>query len=103
MERERLPRVSKDRDNLLLDEWPRLPDDLVKTADDIYIRFHGTKRWYRHDYSQEELEVWADRIRESAAKRVWIYFNNDRDGYALKNAKQLMRQLKDRPTSLLIA
>ena len=78
---------------------PRLPDELIKTSDDIYIRFHGTKHWYRHNYTQEELAIWADRIRESAAKRVWVYFNNDRDGHALKNAKQLMRQLKLRPTS----
>ena len=82
---------------------PRLPDQLIKTSDDIYIRFHGTKHWYRHNYTQEELAIWADRIRESAAKRVWIYFNNDRDGYALKNAKQLMGQLKLRPTSLPIS
>ena len=33
---------------------PRLPDELVKTADDVYIRFHGTRQWYRHDYSKEE-------------------------------------------------
>ncbi len=82
---------------------PRLPDQLVETADDIYIRFHGTRHWYRHDYSDEELAVWADRIRRSAAKRVWIYFNNDRDGYAIKNARQLMRQLERRRTPLLIS
>ena len=23
---------------------PRLPDELIKTADDVYIRFHGTKQ-----------------------------------------------------------
>lgn len=73
---------------------PRLPDKLVKTADDIYIRFHGTKRWYRHDYTKEELAIWSSRIRESGANHVWIYFNNDRDGYAIKNAKQLLKQLK---------
>ena len=77
---------------------PRLPDQLVETSDDIYIRFHGTQRWYRHDYTDEELAVWVDRIRLSAAKRVWIYFNNDRDGYAIKNARQLMRQLQRRRT-----
>ena len=37
---------------------PRLPDELVKSADDVYIRFHGTKRWYRHDYTREELAEW---------------------------------------------
>ena len=65
---------------------PRLPDQLVRTAEDIYIRFHGVKQWYRHDYSDEELAAWATRIRESGAKRVWVYFNNDYDGYATKNA-----------------
>lgn len=68
---------------------PRLPDELVKTADDVYIRFHGVNQWYRHDYSEAELAVWAARIVDSGAKTVWIYFNNDRDGYATKNAKML--------------
>ncbi|HEY8578087.1 MAG TPA: DUF72 domain-containing protein [Devosia sp.] len=74
---------------------PRLPDELVKTAGDIYIRFHGVERWYRHDYSEAELTVWADRIRQAEAKRVWIYFNNDFDGYAIKNATMLAEMLKD--------
>jgi uncharacterized protein YecE (DUF72 family) len=75
---------------------PRLPDQLVKTADDVYIRFHGTTKWYRHDYTKEELAEWVSRIRTSGAKRVWAYFNNDREGYAIKNAKELIRQLKSR-------
>lgn len=68
---------------------PRLPDDVIKTADDIYIRFHGIERWYRHDYSHDELADWARRIRAVRAKRIWIYFNNDFDGYAIKNATML--------------
>lgn len=73
---------------------PRLPDELVKTAEDVYVRFHGTKRWYRHDYTSEELATWAKRVAESGATNVWAYFNNDRDGYAIKNARQLTRALK---------
>lgn len=73
---------------------PRLPDELIKTADDIYIRFHGTKQWYRHDYSAAELEIWSQRIVQSGAKTVWVYFNNDRDGYAIKNAKALTKMLR---------
>ncbi|HEV7297721.1 MAG TPA: DUF72 domain-containing protein [Tepidisphaeraceae bacterium] len=73
---------------------PRLPDELVRTADDVYVRFHGTKQWYRHDYTKAELAVWADRIAASGARRVWVYFNNDRDGYAIKNAREMVRQLK---------
>ena len=56
---------------------PRLPDELIRTADEVYIRLHGPKRWYRHDYSKGELAIWADRIKASGAKRAWIYFNND--------------------------
>jgi len=73
---------------------PRLPDELITTADDIYIRFHGTKQWYRHDYTAAELAVWVGRIRASGAKRVWAYFNNDRNGYAIRNARALIRALR---------
>ena len=72
---------------------PGLPDDLIKTADEIYIRFHGVEKWYRHDYSHDELHEWADRIRNAGAKRVWAYFNNDFDGYAVKNAAMLNEML----------
>jgi uncharacterized protein YecE (DUF72 family) len=70
---------------------PKLPDELIKTADDIYVRFHGKAKWYRHNYTTEELAVWAKKIKQSGASRVWAYFNNDRDGYAIDNAKQLLR------------
>jgi uncharacterized protein YecE (DUF72 family) len=79
---------------------PRLPDELIRTADDVYIRFHGTEQWYRHDYTREELRVWANRIDDCGAKTVWAYFNNDRNGYAIKNARALSRLLQ-KPASLL--
>ncbi len=66
---------------------------LVKTADEIYVRFHGPQRWYRHNYSSDELAEWARRIKASGASRVWAYFNNDRDCYAISNARELRRQL----------
>ncbi len=73
---------------------PELPDELIKTADDIYIRFHGIKQWYRYNYTNEELNIWAERIHASKAAHVWCYFNNDREGHAIKNAKTLLTQLK---------
>jgi uncharacterized protein YecE (DUF72 family) len=73
---------------------PRLPDQLVKTTNEIYVRFHGVRQWYCHDYSPAELDVWAAKIRESGANRVWAYFNNDRDGYAIKNARGLLRRIR---------
>jgi uncharacterized protein YecE (DUF72 family) len=72
---------------------PRLPDDLVRTTGEVYVRLHGPKRWYRHDYSKEELAIWADRIKASGATRAWVYFNNDNDAHAPKNAATLRRML----------
>ena len=57
------------------------------------MRFHGKTRWYRHNYAKAELQVWADRIEASGAKRAWIYFNNDNDCYAIANARLLRRLL----------
>ena len=68
---------------------PRLPDDLIRTADEVYVRLHGPKRWYRHDYSDDELLEWAEKISTSGAKRAWIYFNNDSEAHAPKNAMTL--------------
>ena len=73
---------------------PRLPDVLIKTADEVYIRLHGRQRWYWHDYSKAELADWAARIEVSGAKRVWIYFNNDFEAYAPGNARSMSRLLK---------
>lgn len=72
---------------------PGLPDELVKTTDEVYIRFHGGKKWYRHRYTNEELAVWAERIRDCKARRIWAYFNNSYDGNAIENARELRRQL----------
>jgi uncharacterized protein YecE (DUF72 family) len=68
---------------------PRLPGDVIQTADAVYLRFHGTQQWYRHDYSEAELETWAKKIRASRAKEVWAYFNNDFQGCAFRNAQAL--------------
>jgi len=68
---------------------PGLPDDLIRTHDEIYVRFHGPEKWYRYDYSDAELAVWAERIRDSGAKRAWIYFNNDYGANAVRNGLKL--------------
>jgi uncharacterized protein YecE (DUF72 family) len=75
---------------------PRLPDDLIRTNDVIYARLHGRSRWYRHDYTDEELDEWAGKIESSGANEAWIYFDNDREGFAIKNGLQLKHLLRAR-------
>lgn len=78
---------------------PRLPDELIRTAEEVYVRLHGPARWYRHDYSDEELRNWVDRIKASGAATAWVYFNNDFGANAPKNAKSLLRLLSRRARS----
>jgi uncharacterized protein YecE (DUF72 family) len=73
-----------------------LPDELVKTNEVLYARLHGRSRWYRHDYTAEELSEWAGKIAGSGAREAWIYFDNDREGFAIKNAQELIAQCRTR-------
>ncbi len=74
---------------------PRLPDDLITTSDDIYVRFHGAKSWYAYDYAKAELSEWAGKIRAAKPKAVWAYFNNDVSGFAVQNCVDLRRMLEN--------
>ncbi len=65
------------------------------TADWTFIRFHYGARGRNGNYSERELEVWRGRIARWAAEReVFAYFNNDWEGYAVKNALWLIRALE---------
>ena len=69
---------------------------LTVTADFVYIRLHGPgQKKYQGDYSQQTLKQWATRIRKwkSELSAIYIYFDNDQAGFAVKNARQLKKIL----------
>ena len=76
-------------------DMPGLPCPLMATADFAYIRFHGSSGLYFSCYSDEELEGWARKISALAKKldTVYIYFNNDAEGFAIRNARSLAQCL----------
>jgi uncharacterized protein YecE (DUF72 family) len=60
------------------------------TTDWTFIRFHHGSRGRNGNYSERELQEWADRITEWRRRvEVFAYFNNDWNGYAVKNAGRL--------------
>ncbi|MGH2967802.1 MAG: DUF72 domain-containing protein [Solirubrobacteraceae bacterium] len=60
------------------------------TADWTYLRFHHGARGRRGNYSEAELREWAGRVRSLASRaEVFAYFNNDWDGFAVRNALRL--------------
>lgn len=71
------------------------PEEIMHTGHTAYLRFHGKdkKQRYRYLYSKEELQQWAERIKSLNPHRIFIYFNNDFEGNAIKNARQMKEML----------
>jgi uncharacterized protein YecE (DUF72 family) len=67
-----------------------LPCILRATSRLVYIRMHGPddQTMYAGSYSDDELRWWSDRIAEwhDQHRDVLVYFNNDGDGNAVRNA-----------------
>ncbi len=65
------------------------------TADFVYVRLHGPGNKYEGDYSAATLKSWAVKIEhwKQSDIDVYVYFDNDQAGYAVKNAKELKRIL----------
>jgi len=64
------------------------------TADWTYVRLHGPTQFkYQGSYTDAQLEVWAERIREwsRTLKAIYVYFDNDDSAYAVNNALTLKR------------
>jgi uncharacterized protein YecE (DUF72 family) len=61
------------------------------TADWTFLRFHYG-RGRRGNYSESELREWAPRVAELRERaEVFAYFNNDWEGFAVRNALRLRR------------
>jgi uncharacterized protein YecE (DUF72 family) len=73
-------------------DWPYLED---VTADFAYARLHGDEELYASRYSDEALDVWAERVRgwQAAGFDVHVYFDNDMKVHAPVDAIGLMARL----------
>ena len=76
---------------LVYADWPTLSVESPGTANFIFIRHHGPGDLYASSYSNAELKKDACRIRSwmVEGKDVYVYFNNDANGFAVKNALEL--------------
>jgi uncharacterized protein YecE (DUF72 family) len=72
-----------------------LPSVQRETSDFLYVRLHGGEVLYGSNYSDTELKGWAKKIRgwSTKGKAIFIYFNNDAYGFAVKNATTLKGML----------
>lgn len=78
-------------------DWPEFASDVPLTADFAYIRRHGAGALlYGGCYSNWELRKDTAKIKKFLKDGidVYIYFNNDAKGWAVKNAKTLQGFIK---------
>jgi uncharacterized protein YecE (DUF72 family) len=63
------------------------------TSSYVYLRLHGGEVLYGSNYSDKELKEWAKKIDQWRTKRkdIFVYFNNDAYGFAIKNALTLKK------------
>ena len=63
----------------------------IITARHIYLRFHGPDGSYATSYSDQQLRSYARKCRTwlTGGHDLWIFFNNDIQGHAIANARQL--------------
>lgn len=74
-----------------------LPCRLRATAPVVYVRLHGPdhQHLYAGSYSEADLAWWAERMDEwrRDGRQVLVYFNNDGDANAVRNATTLRHLL----------
>lgn len=70
---------------------------MLVTANFAYVRLHGpSDRKYQGSYSEAALREWAEQCLEWQRKKkdVYVYFDNDEQGYAAFNAAALREMVK---------
>ena len=72
-----------------------MPMDFEVTSNLVYLRFHGLQGGSAHNYTDEELEPWAEHLRRCAREGLsgFVYFNNDVNTRAPLNAQRLIQMV----------
>ena len=70
--------------------WPKV---FQITSDFVYVRMHGSKILFGSKYTKKELKDLAEKIKNWQKQNldVYCYFNNDAHGYAIENAKEIIK------------
>jgi uncharacterized protein YecE (DUF72 family) len=75
---------------------PAWPSKVIRTADFVYMRFHGRTKLFTSNYTEKELKDWAKALKALGSKEIFVYFNNDANAHAADNALYLKKLLEDK-------
>jgi uncharacterized protein YecE (DUF72 family) len=75
---------------LCIPDHPKMPKSFEVTSDFTYIRMHLPPHGL--GYGERALRPWAQRVLEwrQQSLDVFVYFNNDLEGHAIKDARDLI-------------
>jgi uncharacterized protein YecE (DUF72 family) len=78
-------------------DMPNVECPLTSTSNLAYVRMHGSESIYASNYTDPMLRSWTTKLRALAGDvdEVWVYFNNDAQAFAVKNALRLRDLLED--------
>ncbi len=73
---------------------------LTTTADFVYVRLHGpAEQAYSGNYPDPTLRTWTGRAKRWSRREgrdVYVFFDNDQRGYAVRNALRMQSQMRAR-------
>ena len=80
---------------VVADTAGKFPYDETLTADFVYIRLHGSTQLYVSGYRDDELDMWAGKIKKWRRRGdVYVYFDNDAKVHAPFDAMRLAERLR---------
>lgn len=87
-----LERLERSGVALCCSDWTECPVAGPLTAPFVYLRRHGAGRRYGGSYPEDALRRDADDIRAwlASGRDVYVYFNNDENAYAARDAARLI-------------
>lgn len=96
LEEESIALMKQHKITLVFAHSDRFPYDEIITAKHIYLRFHGPGRLYGSSYPDKMLREYAKKIVQwqKDGHTIWVFFNNDMNGYALDNVTTLKNMVE---------
>jgi uncharacterized protein YecE (DUF72 family) len=69
---------------------PDFPAEIIGNTAVLYYRMHGDTQLYASDYNESQLDqLYQTLLEMHHLKQAFVYFNNDINGFAVKNAAYL--------------
>lgn len=96
LKKEFIKMIKEEGHTICISDYHEFETEYIPGFEFYYIRRHGPKRdWlYAGCYTEDEIKMDAELIKRIKKRDVFVYFNNDVAGYALKNARELIALLK---------